>query len=139
MPEAVSGEGSRAARLGSHGDRTARKARGLELALLDNEAMRLGALGASDERFFDVRIAGIAGILRDARDSRPADGGHSRLQDAVAEVTGQAIAVLRQEFAADRARGCALAGHAAVGRDDPGVIAGSLATLVQRLLKAVDG
>lgn len=182
VPETVSGEGSRAARLGSHGDRIARKARGLELALIDNKTMRLGALHASDKRFFDVRIAGvaallvsktikvadrlddprrdqhiakdaldmlrllrspeaagIAGILRNARDSRPADGGRPRLCDAVADVTGQAITVLRREFATDRARGCALAGHAAAGRDDPGVIAASLATLVERLLGAVDG
>jgi len=182
VPEAVSGKGSRAARLGSHGDRTARKARGLELALIDNEIMRLGALDASDGRFFDIRIAGvaallvskaikvadrlddprrdhhiakdaldmlrllrgaeagaIAGILRDAYDSRLANGGRARLQHAVAEVSGQAIAILRQEFSADRARGCALAGQAAAGRDDPGVIAASLAALVQRLLKVVDG
>ena len=181
VPEAVSGEGSRAARLGSHGDRTARKARGLELALLDNEMMRLGALDVSDERSFDIRVAGvaallvskaikvadrlddprrdqhiakdaldmlrllrgaeagaIAGILRNGRDSRLANGGHVRLQHAVAEVTGQAIAVLRQEFSADRARGCVMAGQAAAGRDDPGVVAASLAALVQRLLKVVD-
>lgn len=36
--------------------------------------------------------------------------------------------------ARETARGCALAGRAAVGRDDPAVVAASLAALVQRLL-----
>jgi hypothetical protein len=62
VPEAVSGEGTRAARLGVQGDRLARKAFGLELALVDNDLMTLGSLDA-DPRTFEVRVAGSAALL----------------------------------------------------------------------------
>jgi len=53
---------------------------------------------------------------------------------AVATTVTQGLALLGAEFARETARGCALAGRAAVGRDDPAVVAASLAALVQRLL-----
>jgi len=53
VPEAVSGDGTRAARLGVQGDRVARKAFGLELALVDSDLMSVGALDA-DPRSFPV-------------------------------------------------------------------------------------
>ena len=62
VPEAVSGEGTRAARLGVQGDRLARKAFGLELALVDNDLMVVGSLDA-DPRSFEVRVAGTAALL----------------------------------------------------------------------------
>lgn len=180
VPEAVSGLGSRAARLGSHGARTARKARGLELALVDNDIMRLSALESADGRSFEIRVAGsaallvskvfkiadrvddprrdqhiakdaldmlrllrgsetdeVARILRDACESRVVGDQANREREAIAEVTSGAISLLRREFTTERARGCALAGRAAAGRDDPHVIAASLAALVRRLLLAV--
>ena len=62
VPEAVSGDGTRAARLGVQGNRLARKAFGLELALVDNDVMSVGALD-SDQRSFPVRVAGVAALL----------------------------------------------------------------------------
>ena len=62
VPEAVSGEGTRAARLGVQGDRLARRAFGLELALVDSDLMVVGSLDA-DPRSFEVPVAGIAALL----------------------------------------------------------------------------
>ena len=62
VPEAVSGAGTRAARLGPQGDRLARKAFGLELALFDNDLMDVVALDA-DPRSYAVRVAGVAALL----------------------------------------------------------------------------
>ena len=59
VPEAVAGTGRRAARLGDHGDRTGRRVRGLEGALVDHSGMRLTALGADDRRECDIRVAGL--------------------------------------------------------------------------------
>jgi hypothetical protein len=41
------------------------------------------------------------------------------------------------EFSRESARGCALAGRAAAGRDDPAVVAASPAAFVQRLVGLV--
>lgn len=178
VPEAVSGEGTRAARLGVQGDRLARKAFGLELALVDNDLMVVGSLDA-DPRSFEVRVAGTAALLISkvhkvserlddprrndyiAKDSldilrllrgddlgavasvlAQARSGDLPISDsavaaAVAATVAQALTILNAEFSRETARGCALAGRAAVGRDDPAVVAASLAALVQRLLKLV--
>lgn len=55
--------GSRGARLGAHGKRAARKASGLEAALVDNEKRRLEALDPEDGRAIEVRVAGPAALL----------------------------------------------------------------------------
>lgn len=55
--------GTRGARLGPHGKRAARKAAGLEAALVDNDVMRVEALEADDPRRARVRVAGIAALL----------------------------------------------------------------------------
>lgn len=63
VPEGVAPPGgTRGARLGPHGKRAARKAVGLEAALVDNDAMRIEALDA-DTRSFETRVAGIAALL----------------------------------------------------------------------------
>lgn len=63
VPEAVAGPGRRAARMGSHGDRTGRRVRGIEGALVDHKAMVLKALTPDDQREFAIRIAGPASLL----------------------------------------------------------------------------
>lgn len=178
VPAAVGGAGTRAARLGAHGDRLARKASGLELALADNDLMAVGSL-EDDPRDFAVRVAGPAALLvskvhkvaerlddprrnerigKDALDMlrllRGADldaiadvlkqarsGGaatpDATLAAAIAVTVNACLAILRAEFSRESARGCALAGRAAAGRDDPAVVAASLAALVQRLLDRV--
>lgn len=47
VPEAAAGPGRRSARLDGHGDRTARRTRGLEATLVDHVVMTVGALDAS--------------------------------------------------------------------------------------------
>ena len=175
VPEAVSGDGTRAARLGVQGDRLARKAFGLELALVDNDVMGVDALD-SDPRSFQVRVAGVAALLvskvhkvaerlddprrsdyiaKDALDmlrllrgndidatarvlsqARSAKLGKTEgtVATAIAATVEQSLIILGAEFSREDARGCALAGRAALGRDDPAVVAASLAALVERLL-----
>ena len=64
VPEgAATGGGRRGARLGPHGDRAARRAVGLEAALVDHSAMTVAALESSDTRSFDVEVAGPAALF----------------------------------------------------------------------------
>lgn len=63
VPEAVGGDGRRAAKLGPQGNRTARKARGLEAALVDRRTHVVGPLDGSDSRRFGIDVAGPAALL----------------------------------------------------------------------------
>jgi hypothetical protein len=65
VPEgAASGGGRRAARLQGHGDRAARRAVGLEAALLDNGPMTIAALDpAMDSRSISAKVAGPGALL----------------------------------------------------------------------------
>lgn len=55
--------GTRGARLPGHGKRAARKTRGLEAALVDNDLMAVQALDPGDRRRAQLRIAGVAALL----------------------------------------------------------------------------
>jgi hypothetical protein len=63
VPEAFGGPGRRAARLVGHGDRVARKARGLEAALVDQRTMTIAALDNADRRSFEMAVAGPGALL----------------------------------------------------------------------------
>jgi nucleotidyltransferase-like protein len=63
VPEAVGGGGSRAARLAGHAKNVARKARGLEAALIDKQTIVIAALDASDTRSFSVAAAGPSALI----------------------------------------------------------------------------
>jgi hypothetical protein len=63
VPEAVAGAGRRAARLGDHGDRSGRRARGLEGALVNNDVQTLRAFAAGDPRAYEIRVAGPSALL----------------------------------------------------------------------------
>lgn len=63
VPEAVAGGGRRAAQIPPHGERTARKVRGLEGALYDFDPIPVPALEASDLRTHEVLVAGPAALL----------------------------------------------------------------------------
>lgn len=64
VPEAVAAPGGRrGARLGPHGNRAARRAVGLEAALVDHSPMTVTALEPSDTREFEVEVAGVAALL----------------------------------------------------------------------------
>ena len=62
VPEAVAGPGRRGVRLGPHGKRAARKARGLEGALVDGEVREVASLAGSPRRV-KVMVAGPASLL----------------------------------------------------------------------------
>ena len=63
VPEALGGPGRRGARLGTHGNRAARKVRGLEAALVDRRPMTIASLDASDSRRFELNVAGPSALL----------------------------------------------------------------------------
>jgi hypothetical protein len=64
VPEAIAPPGGRrGARLGAHGNRAARRAVGLEAALVDRQEMTIAALDPHDDRAFDVNVAGVAALL----------------------------------------------------------------------------
>lgn len=63
VPEAVGGPGRRAARLPGHAKEVARKARGLEAALVDKMMTSISALDPADTRSFVVAVAGPMALL----------------------------------------------------------------------------
>ena len=63
VPEAVGGGGRRAARLPGHAKEVARKARGLEAALVDKTMRTISALDPADTRSFVVAVAGPTALL----------------------------------------------------------------------------
>jgi hypothetical protein len=64
VPEGIAPPGgSRGARLGLHGKRAARKAAGLEAAILDNDVLTIKALEPEDARVIDSRVAGPTALL----------------------------------------------------------------------------
>jgi len=63
VPEAVGGPGRRAARLAGHKDQVARKARGLEAALVDKQIVAITALDRADARAFSIAVAGPAALM----------------------------------------------------------------------------
>lgn len=84
VPEAVGGSGRRAARLPGHAKEVARKARGLEAALVDKHATVVTALDAADVRSFAVAVAGPAALLiakLHKINERASERGQRRLDD----------------------------------------------------------
>ncbi|MEY2435955.1 MAG: hypothetical protein QOF97_791 [Acidimicrobiaceae bacterium] len=64
VPEGVAtGGGRRGARLGTHGKRAARRAVGLEAALVDNVPISISALEPDDDRVITARVAGTAALF----------------------------------------------------------------------------
>ena len=66
VPERLAGGGgrsARSARIPPHDRRAARRARGLEAAIVDNDMIRVTALTSDDARSHEVRVAGMAAML----------------------------------------------------------------------------
>jgi len=63
VPEALAGPGKQGARLGTHGKRAARRAKGLEGTLVDREKRRITCLDPTDTRTATVWVAGPAALL----------------------------------------------------------------------------
>ncbi len=168
VPSELAGPGRRAARLGPHGDRTARRAHGLEAAIIDTEVMTLRALAATDDRQIRVRIAGPTALLiaklHKLADRQSSPGRQDdkdaldvyRLLQAIptrvfaagmrvllnhslsSVVTAQAQEHLMTLFASFEADGCQMAARAVELLDDPDTVAASCAALTQDLLDALE-
>ena len=80
--EPLAGPGRRSARLGPHGNRAARRAKGLEGALVDQERVELVSLDPADDRSVLMHVAG-PGALLIAKTYKIADrvGRSSRVED----------------------------------------------------------
>jgi len=132
VPAALAGPGKRGARLGVHGNRAARKVRGLEAALVDRAPHTIRALEESDPRVVELDVAGPAALLV-AKLCKIAE----RLdEDAIGRVSGKlratdkdALDVLRLLRTADL-----MAARTAALMEDPATVAVSCAALAQELL-----
>ena len=167
VPEARGGPGRRGARLGPHGNKAARKARGLEATLVDQQRRTIEALDDEDSRTFEVAVAGPAALLiaklhkiaervdnpgrsedKDALDvlrllravttEALADGIHTLLNEEIsAGVTEEALTYLRDLFHEPSRSGCQMAARAAAPLEPEDTITASCAVLAQDLLQAV--
>lgn len=167
VPEALAGPGSRGARLGPHGKRVARRAKGLEAALVDRQRMQVRALDPSDTRRVVMYVAGPGALLvakvhkiaersestdrlrdKDAHDVlrllRAIDTAdfamrldRLRSDELSGEVTTEAIGHLEPLFGNIEATGVAMAVRAAGANADRDTTAASLTTLVSHLLLAL--
>lgn len=169
VPESLAGPGRRGARLGAHGSRAARRAKGLEAALVDRARHTIGALDPSDGRSVEIWVAGPAALLvakthkiaerigvtdrvrdKDALDVlrllravSTADLARrlSNLRESAisATVSNEAVECLPLLFGSADAEGVQLAVRAVGGSEDPATITASLVTLLGDLLEALDG
>jgi hypothetical protein len=168
VPATLGGPGRRGARIPPHNRRVARKAEGLEGALVDRDVQRIGALDSSDSRSFDVAVAGPSALLvakiykiedrasdpdrrtdKDALDvfrllqAVPTSELVRRLTILVGdelsrEVTSQALDKFAELFGSPRAAGCAMAARAAAPLEDPETIAAAAAALSKDLIAEVE-
>lgn len=169
VPDALAGAGTRGARLGPHGKRAARRAKGLEGALVDRDKRTITALDPTDTRNVTIWVASPGALLvakihkiservdrsdrlrdKDALDVlrwlRATDTNDvaERLRllrdnELTGPVTAQAIDLLPQLFGHDRSDGIAMAVRAAGAAEDPATIAGSLIALVADLRSCLAG
>lgn len=163
VPEALAGPGSRGARLGPHGKRAARRAKGLEGAAVDRERSVITALDPSDDRAIEMWVAGPGALLvakthkiaervgamdrvrdKDALDVlRLLRGVETeelarrlaalRASDVAGAVTNEAIALFATLFGDPTAEGVLMAVRAAGDQEDPDTIAESMVALVSDL------
>jgi hypothetical protein len=166
VAESVGGSGRRGARLGAHGNNVARKARGLEAALVDKTVMILGSFESSDLRKCEIYVAGPAALLvaklhklhervaddraegKDALDllrilraistAKLADSIKGLLKDSTSEaITREALRYLEELFGRAGAEGSRLAAAAAAPLEDQATISRSCEALALDLLTAL--
>jgi hypothetical protein len=167
VPEALAGPGRRGADLGVHGRRAARRAKGLEGALVDREPRVIAALDERDDRTLTMNVAGPGALLvaklhkiaeRTSDDDRVKDKDSLdmfRLLRAIttedlvrrltrmtasadaAAVTSEAIDHLRVLFSEPRGRGIRSAVAASTHLIDPDEVSLALTTLTADLLDAL--
>jgi hypothetical protein len=164
VPEALAGPGSRGARLGVHGKRVARRAKGLEATLVDRQPMTITALDPADTRSITMLVAGTGALLvakvhkiaeRTRADDRVRDKdaldvlrilqstettdlsqcvNRLREDEFSADVTVEAIAQLAPLLGSPDAVGVEMALRAAGVGADPDTIAASMNALISDLL-----
>jgi hypothetical protein len=167
VPEQLGGPGRRGARLGPHGNRVARKARGLEAVLVDKSWMTVAALEQEDIRQAEVWVAGPSALLvaklhklaeRQSIPSRLDDKDaldvYRLLQSIPTEtfavglrtlrraslfgaVTEDAVGFLRDLFGRMDAIGSLMAARALDPLEDPLTVAASCSALTDDLLTAI--
>lgn len=167
VPEIQGGPGRRGARLGAHGNTVARKARGLEAALVDHAPRTIAALDPADSRQMTVAVAGPTALLvaklhklyerRDnpsRLDNKDALDVYRLLQAVPTETFGETVLTLLQDdrsrevtrlglshlhelFGTPEALGAHMAGLGVELLDDPARVAASCAYLAEDLLAAV--
>lgn len=166
VPEAVAGPGRRGVRLGAHGKRAARKARGLEGALVDAGAHEVASLVGGARRL-EVMVAGPASLLVSKLHKlaeRRDEPGRLKDKDALdvlrilrgiptadlaarlrrlqhdsrsSAVTEEAIGHLRALFGSTDTLGAGFAARALEGLEATDTIRASCAALTQDLLAAI--
>jgi len=167
VPEALAGPGSRGARLGPHGKRAARRAKGLEGAAVDRQRSVIAALDPADERTIEMWVAGPGALLvakvhkiserTDARDRvRDKDAldvlrllraveteeltrclETLRASEVAGTVTNEAVSLLPALFGDATAEGVLMAVRSAGDQEDPETISASLLALVESLLTEI--
>lgn len=161
------GDGRRGARLGPHGNRAARKARGLEATLVDRRQRTIEAMDDEDGRAFELAVAGPSSLLvtklhkiservgrPDRREDKDAldvlrllravplevftEGiGELLGEEISAGVTVEALALPRDPFFEPSRAGCQMAARAAAPQEPEDTTASSCAFLTQDLLRAI--
>lgn len=167
MPESLAGPGRRGASLGVHGRKAARRAHGLEAALIDRTTTAIAALEPTDPRVFEIWVAGPAALLvartikiaervdapgrvvdKDALDilrllrATPTDdlaAGLERLlaNNLSATATDEAITALPNLFGTPASEGSMMAARAAAPMEDASVVAASVSALTSDLLNGL--
>ena len=167
VPEALAGPGTRGARLGPHGKRAARRAKGLEGALVDRKRMTIPSLDPGTGRSITMLVAGPAALLvakvhkiaerigvadrvsdKDALDvlrllqatkTATLVAGLAQLADDELSraATAEAVSQLAPLFGHPQAPGIGMAVRAARPNAEADVIAASFTTLVSELLVAI--
>src|SRR5438552_3145639 len=165
VPETIAGPGRRGVRMGPHGNRAARKARGLEGALVDHETREIASFDGS--RRFAIAVAGPAALLVSKLHKlaeRAEEPGRTKDKDALdllrllrgidvdtlvraierlrndersATVTGEAMQYLERLFGRPDSLGSTLAARAAEGLEPADTIRQSCAVLANDLLSAL--
>jgi hypothetical protein len=166
VPAAVGGPGRRGARLGAHGQRAARKARGLEGALVDSSLWEVCGF-EHDGRCLEIRVAGPAALLVSKlhkiadRENRPDRLGDKDALDVLrllqgtgvrdlaaslrrllnfevsSEVTRQALDLLQRLFGEENAPGVEMTVRATEGLEEPATIRASCTLLAIELIDVV--
>ena len=169
VSEALAGAGSRGARLGPHGNRVARRAKGLEGALVDRKLTKITSLAPDVERSVAMLVAGPAALLVSKVHKiaeRTSAGDRITDKDALdilrllqttdtaalaedlvslanhelsAEVAAEAVSQLVPLFGSSEATGIGMAVRAARPSADADVVSASFTALVSDLVAAYRG